>query len=681
MSKRHPSGTIKKAFKEKVVAIYETIFRGEDPSAGNPNFWDEFFLLKPKVSCFEVELLKLSADQLEANKININLLFTKCLEMLKAEQNIKIVYALQTMGALTRILYQKHCADPNFDLIGVLVGSNDVDRTMEDLIKSLSELICADFPCITKKLVLKFLLVIVTGFENISSNVLLDHFMINSMFDPLIQLLSLPESRSQFGRDVVLLNTLLITYKKQEAANPYLVKLSLVDDELVLHGYAQVISSGLQEFCRKYIVVKQQEPQNSWLSSITSMVGNMFVSEEAHNKMEKLKANDSLLLALYEAVHSSRNFVTVFAYIQPHERPPQPPSDEEIEADHQDDSIGAPATPTPTVENVTHSSSLLATLLEYCSVIMQDVKHDVSLTSTKLSFIVLTVVTEDNYANSLMHDPNLVFQVQIHKAVMRHRKIGGDPVVPARPIVSALLDLVIEFIVTHLLKKFPVDLYELALGIIVRLICYQKRCKVRINYQWRDLWHALFSLLKFLQSAEGQLLKKLNIFPVAQQAINIFNLFITYGDTFLSVESLYDDLYYEIIRNKSVFDNIYSMVLRYSSSEGDNKEYSLRLMTSLNNIRSIIGHFTPKVDTWLATQSLSTPTEAQILEVVRNGYESLTLKLVDNLDQFQRYTETPNHNAFFAAFIRNVIVEARAYIDLDSIDHQSLLNEPCVTPT
>ena len=52
------------------------------------------------------------------------------------------------------------------------------------------------------------------------------------------------------------------------------------------------------------------------------------------------RANDSLLLALYEAVHSSRNFVTVFAYIQPHERPPQPPSDEEIEADHQDDSIG-----------------------------------------------------------------------------------------------------------------------------------------------------------------------------------------------------------------------------------------------------------------------------------------------------------------------------------------------------
>ena len=75
----------------------------------------------------------------------------------------------------------------------------------------------------------------------------------------------------------------------------------------------------------------------------------------------------------------------------------------------------------------------------FSSVIMQDVKHDVSLTSTKLSFIVLTVVTEDNYANSLMHDPNLVFQVQIHKAVMRHRKIGGDPVVPARPIVSALL--------------------------------------------------------------------------------------------------------------------------------------------------------------------------------------------------------------------------------------------------
>lgn len=43
------------------------------------------------------------------------------------------------------------------------------------------------------------------------------------------------------------------------------------------------------------------------------------------------------------------------------------------------------------------------------------------------------------------------------------------------------------------------------------------------------------------------------------QMVNIFNLFITYGDTFLPNPSSYDELYYEIIRMHQVFDNLYSM--------------------------------------------------------------------------------------------------------------------------
>ena len=41
--------------------------------------------------------------------------------------------------------------------------------------------------------------------------------------------------------------------------------------------------------------------------------------------------------------------------------------------------------------------------------------------------------------------------------------------------------------------------------------------------------------------------------------MNIFNLFITYGDTFLPSPNSYDQLYYEVIRMHQVFDNLYSM--------------------------------------------------------------------------------------------------------------------------
>ena len=41
--------------------------------------------------------------------------------------------------------------------------------------------------------------------------------------------------------------------------------------------------------------------------------------------------------------------------------------------------------------------------------------------------------------------------------------------------------------------------------------------------------------------------------------MSIFNLFITYGDTFLPSPTCYDELYYEIIRVHQIFDNLYSM--------------------------------------------------------------------------------------------------------------------------
>ena len=52
--------------------------------------------------------------------------------------------------------------------------------------------------------------------------------------------------------------------------------------------------------------------------------------------------------------------------------------------------------------------------------------------------------------------------------------------------------------------------------------------------------------------------------------------------------------------------------LRYSNSEGQWKEMAVRLTNSLTNIRAIINHFSPKVDSWAASNHLSSLTEEQV---------------------------------------------------------------------
>lgn len=54
--------------------------------------------------------------------------------------------------------------------------------------------------------------------------------------------------------------------------------------------------------------------------------------------------------------------------------------------------------------------------------------------------------------------------------------------------------------------------------------------------------------------------------------------------------------------------------------------------------------------------------------MVRKNYDSLTLKLQDSLDQFERYAEKPRHVEFFAGVVEGVVVESRTNVDYAASD-------------
>ena len=104
----------------------------------------------------------------------------------------------------------------------------------------------------------------------------------------------------------------------------------------------------------------------------------------------------------------------------------------------------------------------------------------------------------------------------------------------------------------------------------------------------------------------------------------------------------------------------------------------MRITNSLVNIRAITSHFQPRIDSWLAKEQLSTPTEDQILDVVRDNYDSLTLKLQEGLDQYDNYAENPTYTSFFTSLVRSIVSDTRqVQIIFQNIASLQLFLENC----
>lgn len=127
-----------------------------------------------------------------------------------------------------------------------------------------------------------------------------------------------------------------------------------------------MISSSLIDFCRQYTHNLNEIHSTSWLSSLSNIVGNMFVSDEDCDRVQQIRANNALLLALYEAVHLNRNFITTLSNTQPETSSPPSPSNTLNANQPVPDLASAPATPTNLVDVSTqYPTNLLVAVFQY----------------------------------------------------------------------------------------------------------------------------------------------------------------------------------------------------------------------------------------------------------------------------------------------------------------------------
>merc|ERR1719427_1327846 len=275
------------------------------------------------MAVLEGEIGRLQADQLAGMRDNLNALFHECVAHLSHQHQIRVVYALQTLVGVIRAVYKKCVQLSGFDLVNFLIGFDRAEQEMSILLTSVTRFLAGESPASLKELCLQLLLVLASGTDNVSTNTLLEYLMINSVFESLVGLLAQAGERVRHGKSAVTVLTLLVQYRKYDSSNPYILKLSILDQELSLHGYSQVVTASLAEYTAAYEATVQ-EGGGGWLGALTTMVGSMLVSEDAQLRNEKMRSHNPALLALYEIIHLNRIFITTLAHYQTEQLPALP---------------------------------------------------------------------------------------------------------------------------------------------------------------------------------------------------------------------------------------------------------------------------------------------------------------------------------------------------------------------
>lgn len=127
--------------------------------------------------------------------------------------------------------------EPSTDLIKTIFFEyQEMDEKMKILLSYCNNILSTDVTETARYMYLKLLLIIVTGIDNVSQNILIEYLIVHSQFDAFINLLRDSSLRAKHGHDVVILLTILVNYRKHEATNPYVVQLSILADELALNG-------------------------------------------------------------------------------------------------------------------------------------------------------------------------------------------------------------------------------------------------------------------------------------------------------------------------------------------------------------------------------------------------------------------------------------------------------------
>lgn len=236
----------------------------------------------------------------------------------------------------------------------------------------------------------------------------------------------------------------------------------------------------------------------------------------------------------------------------------------------------------------------------------------------------------------------------------RHRQPFLPLVKGDRVLATCVLDTMVNGINHNLRRRLDVGLYTLCVGIMLRIISYLSRSRTRLVYHWGEFFRSLLTLIRFLTTYVADLRDLSHVDTLLDHVVNLVALSLSAGEAFLPSPAAYDDLFYKVVESGEVLSK-FKEVYRLANRNSNSIDTLISVNTHYNQmLEGSGGGGNKKKPSGLTTQ--------QVTEVIKQGYETLSIQAKEGLDTWDRYREADDRT-LLKKMARAAVGDVKAMVD------------------
>ncbi|KAI1262308.1 hypothetical protein F5Y18DRAFT_155590 [Xylariaceae sp. FL1019] len=587
-------------FQQKIVKLYEALFKDDEDADVDKSegFWREFFLLKPDRATLLKIVGDLSPDDLIHLQSRTRQLFLRAVGALKTGNGAADLHALETLTTFFSATLTKKYTNPSSDIIAVLAGLDQVDHVFTDFVGALDGIIRNGKTLEIRERAVEVVLSITSGAYQTS---LLTYFIHRDLFPAIMKFIQDSDSPDRVLEPFTLLG-LLANYNKFEFQNPYQLRLNDFVNEAAIRKIVRCVGQTCRGLRTQYLEILDDLPEGWSITHAFSVMGlgkfapgskanqkPNYDPEIAKQMFAKLPGEEAaVLLGTYDFSHANKLFCFNLVTLPAEKGEEQP----------------------------------IASLLSLTSYLLQHAFLSNRATNyAHLSLMVFRLLIEDQILCKRICSDESKIAVRLCRQRQPYLPvIKGD-----RVLATSVLDTMVDGINHNLRRRLDVSLYTLCVGIMLRIISYLSRSRTRLEYHWSELFRSLLALIRFLTTYESDLKDLPHFDTLLDLVVNLLALSLSSGEAFLPTPAAYDDLFYKVVESGEVLEKF-----------RETYKLSKRPSNSIDTLVNVSTHYKTMLEAGGTKKNL---TSIEVTEVIKQGYESLSIQTKEGLDGWERYRE------------------------------------------